>query len=92
MPQVTIYIRKPDLAKWQAIANKPDWLHEHINMPKFSKMQLSTTPVPIAPGSGTGFLVPIGKPKSVDRVRRNKPESLCPHFQTKGSCLVKGCK
>lgn len=26
-----IWIRKEDLPKWQAIANKPEWLHTMIN-------------------------------------------------------------
>lgn len=31
MPKVTIYIRNDDYPKWQAIADKPEWLHEHLN-------------------------------------------------------------
>lgn len=31
MPDVHIWIRKEDEAKWKAIANKPEWLHEHLN-------------------------------------------------------------
>ena len=31
MPRVNIYIRKEDEDKWNAIANKPEWLHEHLN-------------------------------------------------------------
>lgn len=32
MPKVTIWIRKEDEAKWQAIADKPEWLHEHLRI------------------------------------------------------------
>lgn len=32
MPRVNIYIRNEDEAKWQAIADKPEWLHEHLNL------------------------------------------------------------
>ena len=30
MPQVTVYIRKDDLKKWEAIEKKSQWLHEHL--------------------------------------------------------------
>lgn len=46
MPKVTIWIKNADYDKWKAIDNVPEWLHEHLNMPKFSKMQLSPRPVP----------------------------------------------
>lgn len=32
MPKVTIWIRKEDEAKWQAIKDKPEWLHEHLSV------------------------------------------------------------
>lgn len=31
MAKVTIWIRKEDEEKWNAIENKPAWLHEQIN-------------------------------------------------------------
>lgn len=31
MPKVTIWIRVADEAKWKAIEDKPEWLHEHLN-------------------------------------------------------------
>lgn len=31
MPRVTIWIRNDDYDKWLAIADKPAWLHEHLN-------------------------------------------------------------
>lgn len=31
MPKVTVYIRNEDYPKWLAIADKPEWLHEHLN-------------------------------------------------------------
>jgi SPX domain protein involved in polyphosphate accumulation len=31
LPRVTIWIRQEDYDKWQAIENKPEWLHEHLN-------------------------------------------------------------
>lgn len=35
MPRVNIYIRNEDQAKWDAIDNKPEWLHEHLNSNSF---------------------------------------------------------
>ncbi len=28
MPHVNLWVRKSDLKKWEAIINKPDWVHE----------------------------------------------------------------
>lgn len=35
MPDVRMYIRSEDWDKWQAIENKPEWLHEHLNAKEF---------------------------------------------------------
>lgn len=41
MPSHHIWIRKEDEAKWRAIADKPEWLHEHLNYEKpFRAMNL----------------------------------------------------
>jgi hypothetical protein len=32
MPKVTIWIRNEDYDKWKAIQDKPEWLHEHLNL------------------------------------------------------------
>lgn len=32
MPRVDIWIRKEDEEKWLAIENKPEWLHEHLQL------------------------------------------------------------
>lgn len=31
MPEVHIWVRKEDWAQWQAITDKPAWLHSKIN-------------------------------------------------------------
>jgi hypothetical protein len=31
MPRVNIYIRKEDVDKWDAIENRPEWIHEKLN-------------------------------------------------------------
>lgn len=33
MGKHTIYIKNDDEPKWQAISNKPEWLHEHLSIP-----------------------------------------------------------
>lgn len=32
MPKVTIWIRNEDVSKWETIANRPEWLHEHLGI------------------------------------------------------------
>lgn len=32
MPSVMIYIRQQDYDKWLAIENKPEWLHDHLQL------------------------------------------------------------
>lgn len=34
MPRVTIWIRNEDWDQWEAIDNKPEWLHERLNLVK----------------------------------------------------------
>lgn len=31
LKQKTVYFREEDLPKWEAISNKAEWLHEHLN-------------------------------------------------------------
>lgn len=30
MPQVTVYIRKEDMGKWKELANKAEWISNHL--------------------------------------------------------------
>lgn len=32
MPNRTVYIRIEDLDKWNALENKSEWLHKHLNL------------------------------------------------------------
>jgi len=32
MPNKTVYIRNDDLDKWDAIKDKPEWLHNHLSI------------------------------------------------------------
>lgn len=36
--RVNIYIKKEDRAKWDAIGNVPEWLHEHLNPKPYPKI------------------------------------------------------
>lgn len=31
LKQKTVYFREEDLPKWEAVPNKAEWLHEHLN-------------------------------------------------------------
>lgn len=48
MPKVTIWIRNEDYDKWDAIKDKPEWLHEHINTPtsEFGTMTFKPNTMP----------------------------------------------
>lgn len=37
MPRYNIWIREEDVTKWQAIQDRPQWLHEHLNQGKEGK-------------------------------------------------------
>lgn len=66
MPKVTIWIRVKDLDKWQAIADKPEFIHNALNQPEFSEDPLTEA---VAKGimnagdTSVGWTGPI--PKSV---------------------------
>jgi hypothetical protein len=48
MPKVTIWIRNEDLPKWESIADRPEWLHSHLQVPyKIGVMSLESRPVPV---------------------------------------------
>jgi hypothetical protein len=101
MPNRTVYIKQLDLDKWEALDNKSAWLHEHLTMPKFSKMQLSSNNTP---GVLTEAYLeeqfnnaegpratPLMSPKQFKKYQKEVKDKLCEHFQPKGRCLVKGC-
>lgn len=99
MPNRTIYIRKDDIDKWDAIESKPEWLHEqlnHIEGNLYSNEGIAAigeqfynlgTKSPIF--NGAGFV-------QIRTNGRSVPETLkqdyCEHYQLKGTCMVKGCK
>jgi len=85
MPRYNIYIRNEDEAKWKAIENKPEWLHEHLN-PK----ELHFTRYTKEPKSPDIEMELIAKSISIPNKVANR--KLCQHAQVKGECLVKGCK
>jgi hypothetical protein len=57
MPKVTIWIRKEDEDKWNAIADKPEWLHEHLQRPYMQAKFGEKIPVPEFPNDKFGWVV-----------------------------------
>lgn len=88
MPKVTIWIRVADEAKWEAIENKPEWLHEHlsyydesiVNRQRRIHEELSSTTT-----KSTGMISEAFLPEEQALV-------MCEHCQPKGQCNVKNCK
>lgn len=79
LKQKTVYFREEDLPKWEAISNKAEWLHEHLN-----------TKEPVV-----NFIQhePDSLDRDLARSMEIKNIStLCDHFQIKGNCEIKGCK
>lgn len=63
MPKVTIWIRVADEAKWKAIENKPEWLHEHLNIP--GPMPVMAMEDIKAGQYGVGY---VGRPKPYSQI------------------------
>lgn len=80
MAKHTIYIREADEAKWQAIEDKPDWIHGN----------LQGTPIP----PDTSLMPKRLKHSVIKDFAGNGKQStkLCEHYQARGQCLIKGCK
>lgn len=77
MIRKTVYFRtQEDLDKFNAIGNKAEWLHEHLSMPKFTKVQLSQEPVPQIKCPDCPFLTySQGQLEShIDQFHANVPE------------------
>ena len=105
VPRVTIYIREMDYPTWQAIENKPDWLHEHLAQDAddaavkkvINKTRLTPEKVK-AYEKMSGFETTgevtrkLTSPETYSHVDRLVQPNKCEHLQPKGSCLVKGCK
>lgn len=103
MPRVNIYIRKEDEEKWGAIENKPEWLHDNLNKHEPDVYFLSPKVAKEHPELVAEFdklatlvddsteTVKVGKLFRTNYEGTDK-EEVCEHYQTKGECLVKGCK
>lgn len=93
MPTISIFIRKDDLPKWQALENKSEWLHSKLNSTHKVGDRLNSSPpmmitkiedVPPSPEKTTN---PIIKTKE-DVVARL--EAKCPrHHVPLSSCKDK---
>lgn len=81
MPQVTVYIRKEDLEKWEAVEKKAEFIHLSLNQKPINSLVERAVDLGVA----------IEKHTSKKVVKKHA-EALCEHFQVKGYCLQKGCK
>lgn len=93
MPRVNIYIRNEDVENWEAIENKPEWLH--LNLNKGYKVITNN-----ADGSGKVENVKKNVIKKVDDIKipdhvYRAFDKACKngHILNKfGKCMEKGCK
>lgn len=106
MPRKDIWVRKEDLEKWNAIENKPRWLHGHLNKEsgnlyssagikaigeQFLSLGRTSQEVIISIINEKGKHIPLNTPEG-QKAEKRLNASLCEHYQPKGKCLVKGCK
>jgi len=80
MPQVTVYIRKEDMPKWEVIDKKAEFISNALNDSPDKFMADEAT---------RSYKAPV---ESVAEALVKKKENLCEHFQTKGNCRYNGCK
>lgn len=75
--QKTVYFREEDVAAWEAIDNKAEWLHQHL------QPFVGTDPILVPPVAKKIPKESTGKdfcPEGHSSPRQN------------GKCMVKGCK
>jgi hypothetical protein len=83
MPNRTIYIRKEDLDKWEAIEDKPTWLQIALNgtdVPTVNKVIKERKEIEKIMEQHLPIIT-----------ERNKDMDFCKHGSVKGFCK-KGCK
>lgn len=85
MPRITQYIRNDDMAAWEAIENKSEWIHIHL-----MEKRLPPTSTPMAETIAKNDAV-------VKLVNANGIEhGICKihlvPLTIQGKCLQKGCK
>jgi hypothetical protein len=84
MPRYNIYVRQEDAAIWQAINDKPEWLHQNLQRTKRTeKARQERIKRPRKEEQ-------IIKPKTKKHIKHTN-ERLCKHFAYPGLCPVKGC-
>lgn len=95
MPRVNIYVRNEDWKKWEELSELgliPNWLHVNLSSTvttdfikaRYGKETISRESFVLQQDEFMEF--------SNNPSAEEKPTNLCPHFQSKGKCLVKGCK
>jgi len=83
MPQVTVYIRKEDLALWKAVKEKSEWMHRHLNYTPLKYIDKQVELPKNLPLSAS--------PDGLKAIALGKSYSFCKHDQVKGMCK-KGCR
>jgi len=82
----TVYLSEEDAAKWEAIEDKVEWLHERLN-----ELQLKVVPPVMFPNEMKPSMKFVGT-EETPTAAYNSVVSQCLHYQPKGQCMVKGCK
>lgn len=72
MPTLSVFIRVEDVPKWKALANKSQWLHDHLNA-----QAAATVPVKQKPMVDTPKQIP--EPPGELCSRHHVPLSVCAH-------------
>jgi len=79
MPQVTVYIRKEDIAKWKALTKKSEFIHNALNgVGDFEKYVLDVVDKNL--GGDLKGLDPIVKPIKTLPIKPTGPASEFEHF------------
>lgn len=73
MPQVTVYVRKDDLPKWEALKKKSEFIHNALN------------PVPTMVGGEVFEAKDGGKFKPIKVCKHGSDPKFC-KFAKKGKC------
>jgi len=91
MPQVTVYVRKANLAKWEAMANKAEWLNTLLENSDDTSNYGATIQTPVGPAVTVLSETLPDKPKLItaDKLESLEPtlapcckkSSPCRHWQ-----------
>lgn len=87
MPRVNIHIRQEDWHIWQAIEDKPEWIHHNLNKTERTMKRHKAYDHKTLELKQEGKVI---KPKRINKGFTK--DKLCQHFEYRGLCPVKGCE